>query len=45
MRDFILNPPGPLREIPMPAYEGRITDEDLARILDYLMAAQTFPRR
>ncbi len=40
MRSFILNPPG---DVPMPSYRGRLEDHDLALILDYLMAAQTFP--
>jgi ubiquinol-cytochrome c reductase cytochrome b subunit len=42
MRAYILRPPP---GIPMPGYEGRISDEELERILDFVHAAQTFPRQ
>ena len=42
MRAYILNPPA---GVTMPAYEGRLTDDEMDRLLDYLMEAQTFPRR
>lgn len=41
MRDYILRPP---EGIAMPAYEGYISEEDLERLLDFVHAAQTFPR-
>lgn len=41
-RAYILNPPP---DVAMPAYEGRITSDELERLLDYIHTAQTFPRR
>jgi ubiquinol-cytochrome c reductase cytochrome b subunit len=41
MRDFVLAPPRP---VAMPAYKGHITEEALGQLVDFLMAAQTFPR-
>jgi ubiquinol-cytochrome c reductase cytochrome b subunit len=41
-RDYILNPP---QGIPMPSYEGRVTEEELERIIDFVHTAQTFSRR
>jgi len=40
-RAYILNPPA---GIAMPAYEGRISEEELEALLDYVHAAQAFPR-
>jgi mono/diheme cytochrome c family protein len=31
--------------VAMPAYEGWATDEEIARLADYVLAAQTFPRQ
>lgn len=42
MRAYILNPPP---GVAMPGYEGRLTDEQMDRLLDFVMEAQTFPRR
>jgi ubiquinol-cytochrome c reductase cytochrome b subunit len=42
MRVYILRPPP---GVPMPPYEGRISDGDLERILDFIHAAQAFPRK
>lgn len=42
MRRYILAPPD---DVAMPAYEGRIPEDELERLLDFLMAAQAFPRR
>jgi mono/diheme cytochrome c family protein len=39
---YIRRPP---LEVAMPAYEGWATDEQIARLVDYVLAAQTFPRR
>lgn len=38
---FILNPE---EGIAMPAYEGRLTEQELDRIVGYVLVAQTFPR-
>ncbi|MEX0653692.1 MAG: cytochrome b N-terminal domain-containing protein [Phycisphaeraceae bacterium] len=35
----------PAEDVAMPAFEDRLSEEELARIIDYLMHAQTFPRR
>lgn len=40
--DIIRQPPA---DIAMPAYEGWATDEEIARLADYVLAAQTFPRQ
>jgi len=40
-REYILRPPP---EVAMPSYEGRITEEEMNSLLDYVHAAQTFPR-
>ncbi|MEX0798730.1 MAG: cytochrome b N-terminal domain-containing protein [Bacteriovoracaceae bacterium] len=37
---FILNPP---KDIPMPSYEGRLTEEEVIRIMEFVHLAQTFP--
>lgn len=39
---YILNPP---EGVAMPAYEGRVTEEQLNRLVEYVLVAQTFPRR
>jgi ubiquinol-cytochrome c reductase cytochrome b subunit len=41
LRKFILNP---TKNVPMPSYQGRISAEDLSRIADFVLVAQTFPR-
>jgi ubiquinol-cytochrome c reductase cytochrome b subunit len=41
-RDYILHPPA---GVAMPSYAGRITDEEMERLLDYVHAALTFPRQ
>lgn len=38
---YILNPP---EGVAMPSYEGRLTDEELERLIEYVLVAQTFPR-
>ncbi len=40
-RAYILNPPP---GIAMPSYEGRITEQELEALLDFVHAAQAFPR-
>jgi ubiquinol-cytochrome c reductase cytochrome b subunit len=42
MRGYILRPPP---GVAMPAYEGRISEADLERIVDFIHTAQAFPRR
>jgi ubiquinol-cytochrome c reductase cytochrome b subunit len=39
---YIRQPPP---DIAMPAYEGWATEEEIARLADYVLAAQTFPRQ
>lgn len=41
LRGYILNPPD---DVAMPAYEGHISEEDLRRVVAYVLVAQTFPR-
>jgi mono/diheme cytochrome c family protein len=41
LRDYIRQPPV---DVAMPAYEGWATDEQIERLVDYVLAAQTFPR-
>ncbi|MCW8139019.1 MAG: cytochrome b N-terminal domain-containing protein [Planctomycetota bacterium] len=41
-RRFILKPPD---DVAMPRYRGRLTEGELERLLDYVHAAQTFPRQ
>jgi ubiquinol-cytochrome c reductase cytochrome b subunit len=41
MREYILAPP---EGVAMPAYAGRISEEELGHLLDFVHAAQTFPR-
>jgi hypothetical protein len=36
--------PVPLPEVPMPSYRGRLPEHALERIVDFVLAAQTFPR-
>ncbi|MEX0717843.1 MAG: cytochrome b N-terminal domain-containing protein [Planctomycetaceae bacterium] len=42
MRSYILKPP---EGIAMPAYEDRLTDEELERLVDFCHVAQSFARR
>ncbi len=42
LRNFILKPPG---DVPMPAYQNRISATDLDRVADFVLVAQTFPRQ
>lgn len=39
---YILSPP---EGISMPAYEGRLTPDELQRIMEFVLVAQTFPRQ
>ncbi len=39
---FIRNPPA---DVAMPAYDGWASDEEIQRLADYVLAAQTFPLR
>ncbi len=41
MRRYILAPP---EGVPMPSYAGRFTEAELDHLLDFVHAAQTFPR-
>jgi ubiquinol-cytochrome c reductase cytochrome b subunit len=40
LRGYILHPPP---GVPMPSYAGRLSDEDLERLVDFVLATQTFP--
>ena len=40
LREYILNPP---EGVPMPSYEGRIPEDDLDRVVAFVLVAQTFP--
>lgn len=42
LRDYIRQPP---EDVAMPSYQGWATDEQIERLVDYVLAAQTFPRR
>ncbi|MBA4147079.1 MAG: cytochrome b N-terminal domain-containing protein [Verrucomicrobia bacterium] len=41
IRDYILQPP---EGIAMPGYRGRMSAQDLERIVEFVLVAQTFPR-
>lgn len=41
IRAYTLHPP---RGVSMPSYEGRISEEDLELVVDFVHVAQTFPR-
>jgi ubiquinol-cytochrome c reductase cytochrome b subunit len=41
IRKYILQPPA---GVAMPAYEGRLTEEQLSLVAEYVHVAQTFPR-
>jgi ubiquinol-cytochrome c reductase cytochrome b subunit len=41
IRAYILHPPA---GVPMPSYAGRLYGEDLERVVEFVHAAQTFPR-
>jgi ubiquinol-cytochrome c reductase cytochrome b subunit len=41
LRAYILHPP---RGVPMPSYAGRLHGADLERVVEFVHAAQTFPR-
>jgi ubiquinol-cytochrome c reductase cytochrome b subunit len=41
IRNFILEPPA---GVAMPSYEGRMTEEELTRVIEFVHVAQTFPR-
>jgi ubiquinol-cytochrome c reductase cytochrome b subunit len=41
LRNYILVPPP---GVAMPSYQGRMTDEELAGVVEFVLAAQTFPR-
>lgn len=42
IRDFVLRPP---EGVTMPGYQGRMTDEELERVVDYCLVLQILPRR
>lgn len=42
LREYILHPPA---GVEMPAYAGRIPEEDLTAIVDFVLVTQTFPRK
>ncbi len=42
LRTFILNPPD---DVSMPSYQGRMGADDLERVVEFVLVAQTFPRR
>jgi ubiquinol-cytochrome c reductase cytochrome b subunit len=42
LENYIREPP---RDVAMPAYGGWATEEEISRLADYVLAAQTFPRR
>ncbi|MFO7963045.1 MAG: cytochrome b N-terminal domain-containing protein [Desulfobacterales bacterium] len=39
--NFVLAPP---KNVPMPSYIDRITEEDLEKVVEFVLVAQTFPR-
>lgn len=41
LRQYILHPP---EDVAMPGYAGRMSEEDLDAIVDFVLVAQTFPR-
>jgi ubiquinol-cytochrome c reductase cytochrome b subunit len=41
IRNYILQPPA---GVPMPSYRGRLTSEELERVIEFVHTAQTFPR-
>jgi ubiquinol-cytochrome c reductase cytochrome b subunit len=41
LRNYILAPP---EDVPMPSYRGRMTEAELDRVVQFVLAAQTFPR-
>jgi ubiquinol-cytochrome c reductase cytochrome b subunit len=41
LRNYILAPPP---GVPMPSYRGRMMEEELAQVVEFVLAAQTFPR-
>jgi ubiquinol-cytochrome c reductase cytochrome b subunit len=41
LRNYILHPPV---NVPMPSYVGRMTEQELERVVDFVLVAQTFPR-
>jgi ubiquinol-cytochrome c reductase cytochrome b subunit len=41
LRSYILQPP---EGVAMPSYRGRISDEGLRRVVEFVLVAQTFPR-
>ena len=41
-RDYILQPPA---GVAMPSYAGRMSDEELELVIDFIHTAQTFPRK
>jgi ubiquinol-cytochrome c reductase cytochrome b subunit len=41
LRNYILEPP---EGVPMPSYRGRLSEEELDRVAEFVLAAQTFPR-
>lgn len=40
LRNYILHPPD---DVPMPSFAGRVSEEDLRRIVDYVLVMQTYP--
>jgi ubiquinol-cytochrome c reductase cytochrome b subunit len=42
LREVVLTPPP---EYAMPAYEGRLTDDELQAIVEFVLVGQTFPRK
>lgn len=42
LRHYILHPPA---GVAMPSYAGRLPEEDLERVVAFVLVAQTFPRR
>lgn len=41
LRNYILGPPA---GVAMPSYRGKLTKEELERLVEYVLVAQTFPR-
>jgi hypothetical protein len=42
IREYILDPP---KDVAMPSYRARLTESELDDLVEFCLAAQTFPRK